>query len=309
MLIFPSVIYSQDYQTVNSGRIAYFENSNGQINCIHIDSVKFETDSILHTVSNFQRKTYDCYTSNGASWLSSNVVIQTDGSNLFFNINLDTIKIKTKASLNESWVAYQIPDSIKIVSTVINADTCNILGISDSVKTIDFKLYDNNMVIINHKLNDMTIKVSKSHGLTKALNFTYFPENDFNSIYEDYLEEYNLIGLSDPRVGIQNLTWFEAHDFQIGDEIHILNESVSWGPWCSENYSNKTIKKYLDRKDFKDSIIYTIERIESKNKVSYGISNSEYFHDTIINRIVPSPNFDKLPGELVISKSKAFVAD
>ena len=305
--IYPAILKGQDYQTVNSDRIAYFENSYGHIKCIQIDSAKFETDSILHPVSNIQRIDNGCYTPYGASWLSSKIILQANGCNLFFNLELDTIKINTEATLNESWVSYEIPDSIKIISTVISADTCNILGLLDSVKIIGFNLYDKNMILINHKLNDMTIKISKFHGLTRTLNFTSFPDYNFNGFYDGYLEEFNLIGLSNPKAGIQNLTWFEANDFQIGDEIHILNEFVSWGPGCSKDYSGKTINKYLDRKDFKDSIIYTIERIESINKISYGISSSEYYHDTIISRILPSPNFDKLPDEPFIIESTVYV--
>jgi hypothetical protein len=303
VISFPLVLKAQDYQTVNSGRISYFENPYGEVKCINIDSVKFQTDSILYPVSNIQNTGYECYTPYGASWLSSKVILQADGSNLFFNLKLDTILIKTKALLNESWISYEIADSVKIIATVLSTDTCKFLGQSDSVKIIGFKIYDKNMGLINHSLNEMTIGISKFHGLIRTLNFSFFPDYDLGSMYDESLAEYNLIGLSNPNAGIQNLTWFEAHDFQVGDEIHILNESYSWGPGCSENTNIKTIRKYIDRKDYPDSIVYTFERTERKDGFVNGVDKSGYFHDTITYKITSYPYFDNFPFEPYIIES------
>ena len=134
--------------------------------------------------------------------------------------------IKTTALLNDSWTAYYLPDSIKIIATVISHDTMSFLGQLDSVKTIGFQVYDKNMDLLDYPLNTMELRISKNFGFVKTFNFYLFPNlTDYTS---ERFEEYSLIGLSNPEIGIQNLTWFEINDFQPGDELHIVNESRSW---------------------------------------------------------------------------------
>jgi hypothetical protein len=54
-LISPIFIMAQDYQTLKSDRIAFFSNVYGGVNCIRIDSVEFNTDSVFYPFSNIQQ--------------------------------------------------------------------------------------------------------------------------------------------------------------------------------------------------------------------------------------------------------------
>lgn len=53
--------FGQEYQTINSNRIAFFGNGHGNIRCIRIDSVKHQSDSTLFPFATIQQFGYDCF--------------------------------------------------------------------------------------------------------------------------------------------------------------------------------------------------------------------------------------------------------
>jgi hypothetical protein len=290
----------QNYQTVNSKRIVYFDNQNKNIRCIRIDSVKIQTDSVLFPFTEIQKLDFNCYSPRVASWIGKKIIIKENGLNEFINKMGDTITIHTNASIEDKWIAFQIKDSLIVEASVVNHDTLTFLGSIDSVKTIRFQTFDKKMNPLVEDLNNMEIKISKNYGFVKTLNFYLFP--NFNIDYPiGLLEEYNLIGLSNPEVGIHNLTWFEINDFQIGDELHILDESSCWdGHGYGSATTNKAILKYLERTDYKDSIVYLYSRKQSITTIWADSSSFDFYSDTLITTIKPDSFFDKLPGEPII---------
>jgi hypothetical protein len=303
MLFFP-ILSAQHYQTVYSDRIAYFNNPAGNVKCIRIDSVTHENDSVFFLFNNIQQMDYDCYTPYGPSWIGEKVIVR-DSMNLFFNLKNDTIQIKTNALPDESWIAYELADSTKIIARVIDFDTLSFLGLIDSVKTIGFQVYDKTMTAVDHVVNDLTIVISKNFGLVKTVNFVQFPNYKYSFQYEP-LEVFDLIGLSKPAVGIQNLTWFEVFDFQPGDEIHTTyNSNIIMCSGFEESISSRTIDKYISRFNYADSIVYEIDQ-EHLYQETHPNDTIEYTHDTVRMVITPNPSFDKLPGEPVISDGEAY---
>lgn len=299
IFIFSFISFAQNYQTITSNRISYFLNHYESIICFRIDSTEYSTDSIFYPFSNIEELDYDCFTPYGASWIGKKVIIKKNGDNIFFNKNLDSVIIKTKAALNETWTVFFIPDSVKIIAEVTKHDTMSFLGLIDSVKTISFQVYDKNNTIINHNLNAKQLQISKSYGFVKIFNFVRF-----NDPYELY--EYELVGINNPKAGVQNLTMFDAFDFQVGDEIHIFN-SYSYWIGFSNSGEKKEIYKYLQRDNFPDSIVYvySLKKNELK-RVDGEIISFEYIYDTIKKTIKPDNEFDRyLPGELIITSYDA----
>ena len=296
---------AQNYQTVKSNRVAFFTSDQGNVKCLRIDSVKFHTDSIFYPFKNIQKVDYNCFSPYGYSWIGKKVIIKNNGYNLFFNKYNDTIKIKTNAKINESWTAFDLKDSIKIIAQVKNIDTLTFLGQLDSVKIIEFKAYDKNMTPINPYLNE--ILLSKNNGLVRMMNFSLFPIAPNQSSYE-ILETYNLIGLSNPNHGVQNLTWLEVFDFKVGDELHIFNETSDWFPGNGYLTTIKTKLKYIERLDSKDSIFYRIDREEStfRRIVKWDSTTYVFAHDTIKAIYKPDSEFDKLPGEPIVTEDRAY---
>jgi hypothetical protein len=268
------VTFAQNYQTVISNRISYFDNQSETINCVRIDSAVFLTDSTLYPFSYIREMEDGCFTPYGASWIGEKIVKKENGLNIFLNRDHDSIQIKTKALLNDSWTVYYIPDSIKITATVIRHDTMSFLGQLDSVKSIGFQVYDKNMHLLDYPLNNMVLKISKDFGFVKTFNFYLFP-----------------------KIGIQNLTWFGIYDFQPGDELHIVYEVKDWMGYLG---SLKSIRKYIGRSDYNDSIIYTLS-LKVSNYVSSRDTTYNTYLDTIVKeKIWSNPAMDKLPGEPVL---------
>ena len=305
LLISLSYLLAQDYQTIFSDRISYFNDQESNIKCIRIDSTIIHTaDSIFYPLRNILQFDENCFSPYRSSWIGKRVIVKDNGDNLYFNRENDTITIKTKAKLNQSWPAYRVNDSITIIAKVTDYDTLSFLGQLDSVKTIKFKMYDRTMSEVTGKLDSLSIVISKHYGFIKLLNFNLFPSYVMDYFHEQ-LKEYYLVGLSKPKLGIQNLTKFEIYDFQPGDEIHIENKNEFWD-FNHIISTTKTIYKYIDRTDFKDSIKYTLLLKQNKDS-SYNDSHTyESSYDTLISVIKPDSAFDMLPGEPIYGNMSVF---
>ena len=301
-------VNSQNYQTVHSGRIVSFENQWNDVRFLRIDSVSYQTDSVLIPFGSFQEVEYMmCYLVDGAHWIGKEIIIQDNGWNLFVTAEGETVPINTGATLGENWTAFERPGELIITANVTGHNTLTFLGIQDSVKTISFQAYDHLMQAITHPVNAMTIAISKNYGLVRTLNFALFPDiiqyigNDW-----DGLHEFEIAGMSEPMVGTQNLTWLEVHDFQPGDEIHVYYYAYLIPQFSTE--IQQLIYKYLIREDFSDSVTYTVERIKSRFFENHQGSTFEFVHDTITETYTPNEDFDKLPGEVVMDDESLYGA-
>ncbi|MBN2668165.1 MAG: T9SS type A sorting domain-containing protein [Bacteroidales bacterium] len=304
ILLSSIIVKSQDYQTVKSDIVYFFNkeilNAGDYARTIKIDSTHYLAgDSILFPNKNIQACLFPIeydgyYTPYGASWIGEKVIIKPDGNNLFFNVMGDTISIQTKANLNETWLAYQLFDSTKIYATITNHDTLSYLGLTDSVKTISFQAFDNNLQSISHSINSKEILLSKHYGFISTFNYYLFPEYNPNYVgmLNDELQVCNLLGFDNSSIGINNLKWFEVFDFQVNDELHI--DHLYPNP---PNYiRDEQIYRYIGRQDYgMDSIKYTIE-IEKLNifGLSYPNFDTLYNIDTIVEVVYPNQNFDLL---------------
>ncbi|MFN2396799.1 MAG: hypothetical protein ABR597_14060, partial [Bacteroidales bacterium] len=139
----------------------------------------------------------------------------------------------------------------------------------------------NLMDSIDHNINGLHLKLSKNYGLIRTLNFLSFPDETSGML--ENLSTYELTGITNPDLDVQNLTWMDVHDFEPGDEIHVKAKTENGYIEYYHNSRVNTIYRYLLKNDMQDSIRYTIERIrEIKQKWSpqedYTIT---FTHDTI----------------------------
>ena len=298
-----SFVVAYDYQSVYSHRTVFFQEA-AEVLPIRIDSIKINGDTTLYPIRSIEKIDYGCYDPRGASWMGKKIVISQNW-NYFFNAKNDTIKIKTSASLNESWDVYSSPE-ILIKGTVISVDTVHFLGLIDSVKTIELKAYTITLNALPHKLDNKKIRISKHYGFIDAVNFNSWPDYQFTYIQGDIFQP-TLAGMTHPEIGIQNLTWFKVFDFQPGDEIHIeYNAGWSVGPPPSIfTTNNKTIKKYLSRTDYTDSVQYSIDVQETTTEYIQGTYIPTTYHYTTTETIKPNTKFDKLAGEPIIDDYSA----
>ncbi|MDF1572779.1 MAG: T9SS type A sorting domain-containing protein [Bacteroidales bacterium] len=302
-------IRAQDYQMFSGDRISFFEYPDGEIISVRFDSVHDNDAVELYPPPNIQIAfETGCATPYGTSWLGEKIIIRPDGTHLFISESSDTTRIRSQALPGVPWIAFR--NSAYVISaTVLSMEEASFLGITDTVKNIGFQAYDPEMNELEHFINDRVISISKNHGATRLVGFSNFPEQSgFHPLNFYYAAnpELSLVGITaeDLSAGIQNLTWFEVFDFSPGDEIHIMNDQVDID--VSYNYSKirKTIKKYLDRKKFQDSIVYRVEVTWKEKREASG--EITYFHDTITEVIYRNDAFDRLPGEPVIESYRAY---
>jgi hypothetical protein len=173
------------------------------------------------------------------------------------------------------------------------------LGITDSVKTIKLSVFDKTMQPTPHKLDAKEIQISKNYGFVKVYNFIYWP--DYSYYYSLYggIFELSLAGIDNPKLGIQNITWFEVNNFQVGDEIHSTYKASPALGGIPEYFIfwKKQIKKYLSRTDYADSIIYQVEIITESQNYDQGDNDIKYSKSIQTERIVKDSIFDKLSIE------------
>jgi hypothetical protein len=294
-------LQAQNYRTVNPDRIGFYMNEY-KITSLRIDSVKaVGDDTVYYTIKNIQEinPEWMCFSPYAPSWIGEKIIIGSDGINIFFNRINDSIKIKTLAGLDEEWLCNIIKDSLKIYAKVTDFDTLRFLGVVDSVKTMSFQAYNKNDEQIEHTINNKKVILSKNYGFVKTLNFFSFPDFEGYYFFDYHLQEYSLCGLTNPQMGINNLTWKEVYNFDVGDEIHTYYDSnISDG----SDYSSESIRyilKYIKKELLGDDIFYTIERIKRS-------SRTVVIHDTIESLIKDNSLFNKLPGEPVIKDYEAY---
>jgi hypothetical protein len=247
----------QEYHCIRTDT-TFFTNGDHQ-RAIHIDSVaEFtgHTSYFNYFALGPADESQFCYTDQFPSWIGSHVDVYPNGDHYFFNWYEDSIFIKTSATLNESWICFSFDGGDYIQAKVISVGMEQFLGITDTVKTIRFNAFDLNGNPVNCPCNDLTIKISRSYGMCRTLNFNEFPEIYF--MMGSYLDEYDLCGWSNPEEGIQNLTIRQIFDFAPGDEMHIHELSNSW---LQENFRYYEIHRVLEKEWVADTVIlYTMER-------------------------------------------------
>jgi agmatine/peptidylarginine deiminase len=270
----------QNYALFRPDRMATYSSSdNGSITFSRVDNTAESQSGKSAWFSRFINPLaddYGCYSIDGLSVAGKEVFFDDNGDNLIINNNNDTIRIRTTASAGNTWTAYQDNDLI-VTATVKSIVQAQVLGQTEPHKIIQFKTFDPQMQPVSHYLNNREISLSRSHGLVTAFNFMMFP---------DVEDHYSLSGMTDPEVGIQNLTWENVHDFQPGDVLHFEEEITQ---------HNETLIKqfritYLEREDMADIIRYRIKR-----EINIISETEELQHDTIsveVSRM--NEVFDKL---------------
>lgn len=209
-----------------------------------------------------------CYDTTNGSLLGRRVYKKGDGTFWFLNRYHDTITIKALAGLNSSWKFCDITDSTWIEArvTVIIIDT--VLGLTDPTKVITFQAKDLLGNNITHFLNQQTMKLSQHYGITKTFDLYFVPGVEITDS-----SVYYLAGKSHPVLGVQNLTWQEVYDYDVGDEFHHYTDYTEDSGPISRN-----IQRVLAKQDYgNDSVIYVMDNCGE----TVGFNMDEKVHDTI----------------------------
>lgn len=116
------------------------------------------------------------YTLNGASWMGHSMIETPSGRNSFINVHGDSIHIETLAQLGDVWTIFSWDNGNKIIGSIINVVTQQVLGVDQIVKTIRLTTVDDLGNPIDHPLNGQGWKLSQFLGLTRVHSLFWFPD-------------------------------------------------------------------------------------------------------------------------------------
>ena len=300
-------VFSQNYRTVLTNQEVYFDfkdaidvhypySEDFASRVIFTDSFQvFNTDTIIFhrfnhefeiqydSAYSYQFQAYydSCFSEIDTGFLSYKTILQDDGTDIYFNRFHDSIFIQTQANLNDTWVFYQNSDGSYFEATVNNISTGNILGLTDSVKTITLQAKDSFGNNITSPYDTLDIKISQDYGLVKGFNFFRFPYGVtiFENTNNFYYKSIELIGLPQYNVGVKNLTAAEVYDYDIGDEFH-WSYKVTGGDW-DYNFIDITYDiMNINNKQYSvngDSVYYDIYLTIYRFNNTTGFVNGNYF--------------------------------
>lgn len=194
LFLLPSFVFAQNWKSVSQNDTIFFSipSQNNYLRFVRVDSTKtLGTDSLFYFYPSprLGNDSTLCIDSLGASWLGKYFVKKSNGDELFFNRWLDTILIKSNASLNSTWIMHTDKQGRKYEATIIVKDTLSIDNATDSIKEIQIKVYFNNIPDTNHIYHNSKLVLSKNHGFINCLEWYIFPYLG-NSNYPD---QYNLL--------------------------------------------------------------------------------------------------------------------
>jgi hypothetical protein len=251
-LLAGTALNAQNWQTVYSDRVQYFDSG---VNAINIISFKLDgngTDSIFF---NYPALVVDnsYYESDGfgdsVSWLGKRILIKSNGANCFVNGLDDTLIIKTNAKEKESWEFLRNSNTL-IIATIDSISYRDYNGFLDSVKHISLSVIVNSSryKLMVKGLDKKQIWLSKYNGFIRVPILEYILNLGWNSHYYNVKPVYN-------QFKANLFTNKNMFDFEIGDIVHSSygdNQSIGRS-WSIETYIDKAYGSLGDSVQYKIS--------------------------------------------------------
>lgn len=294
---------AQNYQTVRSNQINYYGTPNlNYILATRTDSFELAgLDSIFYSYKTIRMNdtttSDNCMHLVGPNWYGEKVIVKNDGENLFFNKDSDTIHIQTQAHFEDTFLVYVYPSGLdSIYATITSEDTLTILGVLDSVKSIQFFSTNGNFITPGQA------SFSKNHGFVDwfaSYSFPYPYNGAIDHGIVNYTGAYSLVGHEFPRVGITKPLVGEIYDFEIGDRFIFNTGDYTIG---GDDWTKKHTERTITGKTVygTDSVYYTYHD-STKLVEFYGFGSPFYTYgstnSTLVYKSLQSWNDSLLPEE------------
>ena len=121
--------------------------------------------------------------STGGSWLGGKIKQFNDGTFLFDNMWGDSIIIKTRANVGDTWIFCRDSTNLYYQAQIIGLDTMTVLGALDSVKTILISARDSSSTLTTDPVDSFQIVLSKNNGFVQVFDLYTFPYHAPGSSY------------------------------------------------------------------------------------------------------------------------------
>ncbi len=229
-ILFIPLGLSAQFKAIHADKTVFFySNVNTLSNFV---PVKIENQKVVNgdtILSNYRILAYsapgnlDCSVTNkGWAWTGKDIIQTKDHREIFTNSKGELIFFHANAAINDSWDFWSSNDRFfEATVTKKELETFKIHKdqVTDSVLTISISLKkkDDNSPL-SHSFNGKEWKISKRYGFIKTYNLFNFPED---------VKELLLAGVEELNLGVKNLTEKDFFSFEIGDELHIREASIS----------------------------------------------------------------------------------
>jgi len=279
LLLVPFLLPAQHYKNICTQGLTFYKVYNANnLKAYRIDSIGIPVagDTLFKSFRIMIDTNYTmCGDTTKGSILGRKVYKKNNGWFYFFNKLNDTIFINTQASLNSTWVFFNLSSATFIQATLSSVSLDTVLGVLDSVKTFTLQGKRDNGQNILTLYNGKTMKISQHYGLSKTFNMVKIP-NDTTW--------YTLSGKTHPAMGTQDFGWKDVYNYQVGDLFHYHGHHTALNTSGGVSTTWISIKKVLTKTIHgnNDSVTYTLEHCKRVQVVSTGVSTDTY--DTITER-------------------------
>ncbi|MCX6258639.1 MAG: T9SS type A sorting domain-containing protein [Bacteroidia bacterium] len=268
-------VLGQNYRNICSPGTTYFKNSNNSVNAFRLDSVYQlgNGDTVFISYRTIRDTGSMCMDTTYGSILGRMVLAKSDGRFYFFNKNQDSICLHTQAVVGDTWVFCHLANQAYIEARVDSIFQDNILGINDSVKSISLQAKNQAGDTISFFMNGKSIQLSKSLGLTKIYGMYSIADGQGNLNPTPF----ELAGKTSLGMGLQDLSWKDIYNFNVGDEFHYSGYIEPAEEW-------KYIKRVIAKNIYGnlDSVRYMMDYCKIQYEWWHPPPNVVTIHDTIM---------------------------
>ncbi len=244
-------IKAQNYNLIDTNKPQFFIAKNGTVNALNIEIAYLKnTDSLFYNYYTLQDTTptqnnctdnptqNHCYCGVNVkkTWFSRLIIKKNNGDYILFNEKKDSIKIQSRANIGQKWTLMRLNPNQYFEAQTTAVVSQNVLGTTDSLKTIEITLKNNAGQTVSNPLNGKKIQISKNKGLIATLSFAGFP-NDTSTI---------------TRIEPLYMTGKQVYDFDIGDVFQYHIDCL-----LPKYIHNTILKKQFNTNQ--DSVFYTIK--------------------------------------------------
>jgi hypothetical protein len=253
-----NTLSAQDYFPFLRSNISYFEGQNSKIYTLKIkdsSNNQYNFEPNLHINPNFNGG--GCDIKSNASWIGRKVMHVSDTSFWFINFAGKPITLYTNSKVGQSWEAY-IDGETPLMFNHFKDSTLQIFGATDSIKIIQTTLpaQSNTTQLVD-------VWLSKRHGLIKTVNFYTFPKTfQLGILTHQFPNTLTLISEANTNLPLQNITWSDIYNFDVGDEFHYLdyNFRMNYQPNSITTDTCRSIYIVYQKQSFNDSFQYKFIR-------------------------------------------------
>lgn len=261
LLLFISFgLNAQDWKTVSDKDTVYFRagkhgtgyafgnsSDSGLLRAVWVASSQrlgndslFNFYKVVRSSGNFN----ECIDTAAPLWLGRGFLHKTTGMEYYFNSHNDTIIVKTRAQVGDTWTLARDSAGNEYRAIVTSSGITNIDNVTDSFKIITIQVYQNNTPVANW-YSGFELQLSKDHGWITTIDMYRFPDHlsnweGYGAVIDSGLHTRLPMSFTNLDIGSIDLAW----KYKPGNE------------WIEQTLSRAYPQSYeLNQKVIHDSVV------------------------------------------------------